>query len=63
MDDIGEHTNTERGYLTAALKPALEKLLTSENIDVIVSKVDKDPLVIMQMEDKNKIKQLKTDQK
>ncbi|KAI9308483.1 GTP cyclohydrolase 1 type 2/Nif3 [Cunninghamella echinulata] len=42
-----EHTNTERGYLTAALKPALEKLLTSENIDVIVSKVDKDPLVVM----------------
>ncbi|CAO3642604.1 unnamed protein product [Mucor hiemalis] len=48
-----EHSNTERGYLSAVLKPALEKELASERseegetIEVIVSKVDKDPLVIV----------------
>lgn len=48
-----EHSNTERGYLSAVLKPALEKELANEkseegeNIEVIVSKVDKDPLVIV----------------
>jgi hypothetical protein len=49
----GEHTNTERGYLSAVLKPELEKKLkveTSEEgepIEVVVSKVDQDPLVIV----------------
>lgn len=48
-----EHSNTERGYLSAVLKPALEKELAndkseeSEEIEVIVSQVDKDPLVIV----------------
>ncbi|KAI9030936.1 GTP cyclohydrolase 1 type 2/Nif3 [Phycomyces nitens] len=47
-----EHTNTERGYLSAVLKPALERQLAGErsesgdNIEVVVSKLDKDPLVI-----------------
>lgn len=50
---IGEHTNTERGYLSAVLKPALEKELANdkseegEDIQVLVSTVDKDPLVIV----------------
>ncbi|OBZ81816.1 Protein NIF3 [Choanephora cucurbitarum] len=48
-----EHSNTERGYLSAVLKPALEKQLANEKseegeaIEVLVSKVDKDPLVIV----------------
>lgn len=49
-----EHTNTERGYLSAVLKPALEEGLkndTSEEggepIEVIISKTDKDPLVVV----------------
>ncbi|KAI9320515.1 GTP cyclohydrolase 1 type 2/Nif3 [Dichotomocladium elegans] len=48
-----EHTNTERGYLTAVLQPKLQALLNNEKtehgdaIQVIVSKVDKDPLVIV----------------
>lgn len=43
----GEHSNTERGYLSEVLKPKLEQLLKEgkeEKIDVVVSKVDKDPL-------------------
>lgn len=49
----GEHSNTERGYLSAVLKPALEKALAHEKseegeaIEVLVSKVDKDPLEIV----------------
>ncbi|RGB43933.1 GTP cyclohydrolase 1 type 2/Nif3 [Rhizophagus diaphanus] len=43
-----EHSNTERGYLSEVLKPKLEQLLKEEGkeekIDVVVSKVDKDPL-------------------
>ncbi|PKK62253.1 hypothetical protein RhiirC2_668260 [Rhizophagus irregularis] len=42
-----EHSNTERGYLSEVLKPKLEQLLKEgkeEKIDVVVSKVDKDPL-------------------
>ncbi|KAI8097309.1 GTP cyclohydrolase 1 type 2/Nif3 [Halteromyces radiatus] len=42
-----EHSNTERGYLTANLKPALEKALATDDVEVIVSKVDRDPLFIM----------------
>ncbi|KAI8882680.1 NGG1p interacting factor 3 [Backusella circina FSU 941] len=48
-----EHTNTERGYLSAVLKPELEKKLKDETseegepIEVIVSRVDQDPLVIV----------------
>jgi hypothetical protein len=50
---LGEHSNTERGYLSAVLKPALEKELANEkseegeSIEIIVSKVDKDPLQIV----------------
>jgi hypothetical protein len=50
---IGEHTNTERGYLSAVLKPSLEKALANdkseegESIEVLISKFDKDPLVIV----------------
>ncbi|ORZ23110.1 GTP cyclohydrolase 1 type 2/Nif3 [Absidia repens] len=42
-----EHSNTERGYLTANLKPALEEALAADNIQVVVSKLDKDPLTVM----------------
>ncbi|KAI8067475.1 GTP cyclohydrolase 1 type 2/Nif3 [Gongronella butleri] len=42
-----EHTNTERGYLSAHLKPALEKQLADDGVDVYVSQVDKDPLQIV----------------
>eukprot|EP00796_Vickermania_ingenoplastis_P004886 gene4886-3505_t len=38
-----EHTNTERGYLRAALEPALQKALGSE-VQVLTSQVDEDPL-------------------
>ncbi|ORC88611.1 putative NGG1 interacting factor 3-like [Trypanosoma theileri] len=40
-----EHTNTERGYLRAKLLPMLQEKLGND-IRVIVSAVDKDPLVI-----------------
>ncbi|KAI8984731.1 GTP cyclohydrolase 1 type 2/Nif3 [Mycotypha africana] len=49
-----EHSNTERGYLSAVLKPALEKALADEkseegedSIEVLVSQVDKDPLEVV----------------
>ncbi|CAG8459517.1 1289_t:CDS:2 [Funneliformis caledonium] len=46
-----EHSNTERGYLSEILKPKLEQLFKDDDekeaIDVVVSKVDKDPLEII----------------
>ncbi|KAF9982868.1 NGG1 interacting factor [Modicella reniformis] len=45
-----EHSNTERGYLSAVLKPKLEDLLSKdggEAVEVIVSVTDKDPLVVV----------------
>ncbi|KAL1932465.1 hypothetical protein VTP01DRAFT_8143 [Rhizomucor pusillus] len=48
-----EHSNTERGYLSAVLQPKLQSMLANERseegdaIEVVVSKVDKDPLTIM----------------
>ncbi|KAG0227048.1 NGG1 interacting factor [Actinomortierella wolfii] len=42
-----EHSNTERGYLKASLKPKLEQLFAQdggEAVEVVVSKTDKDPL-------------------
>ncbi|KAI9478020.1 MAG: GTP cyclohydrolase 1 type 2/Nif3 [Benjaminiella poitrasii] len=48
-----DHSNTERGYLSAVLKPRLEKQLENEkteegeSIEILVSKVDKDPLEII----------------
>ncbi|KAI8137750.1 GTP cyclohydrolase 1 type 2/Nif3 [Fennellomyces sp. T-0311] len=48
-----EHSNTERGYLSAVLRPKLQDMLVNERsgegdaIEVVVSQVDKDPLVIM----------------
>ncbi|KAI8372876.1 GTP cyclohydrolase 1 type 2/Nif3 [Radiomyces spectabilis] len=48
-----EHSNTERGYLSAVLQPALQKALANESseegeaIEIIVSKLDKDPLQIV----------------
>ncbi|KAG0199604.1 hypothetical protein BGX28_007129 [Mortierella sp. GBA30] len=45
-----EHSNTERGYLSAVLKPKLEELLAkdgNESVEVIVSTTDKDPLVVV----------------
>ncbi|KAI7827096.1 GTP cyclohydrolase 1 type 2/Nif3 [Gamsiella multidivaricata] len=45
-----EHSNTERGYLSAVLKPKLEELLSQdggEGVEVIVSRTDKDPLVVV----------------
>ncbi|CAG8456814.1 10857_t:CDS:2 [Scutellospora calospora] len=45
---LSEHSNTERGYLSEVLKPHIEKLLQNdgetEAVDVVVSKMDKDPL-------------------
>ncbi|KNE67490.1 YbgI/family dinuclear metal center protein [Allomyces macrogynus ATCC 38327] len=38
-----EHTNTERGYLSAVLKPRLER---DAGLKVVVSTVDRDPLVV-----------------
>ncbi|CAG8515435.1 10472_t:CDS:2 [Paraglomus brasilianum] len=47
----GEHSNTERGYLTKVLKPHLEKLLREdgddEAVEVVVSSIDRDPLDIV----------------
>ena len=43
---LGEHSNTERGYLSAVLKDKLESMLKQDGIQVVVSQVDKDPLVI-----------------
>lgn len=43
---IGEHSNTERGYLSAVLKDKLQSMLQQDGIQVVVSQVDKDPLVI-----------------
>ena len=47
----GEHSNTERGYLTKVLKPHLEKLLredgSDEAVEVVVSSIDRDPLDIV----------------
>ncbi|KAF9200972.1 hypothetical protein BGZ49_008792 [Haplosporangium sp. Z 27] len=45
-----EHSNTERGYLSDSLKPKLEELLAKDGgevVEVIVSKTDKDPLVVV----------------
>lgn len=45
-----EHSNTERGYLSAVLKPKLEELLAKdggETVEVIVSTTDKDPLEVV----------------
>ncbi|KAF9352770.1 NGG1 interacting factor [Mortierella sp. NVP85] len=45
-----EHSNTERGYLSAVLKPKLEALLSTdggEAVEVVVSTTDKDPLVVV----------------
>ncbi|KAG0301051.1 hypothetical protein BGZ98_008659 [Dissophora globulifera] len=45
-----EHSNTERGYLKDVLKPKLEELLRKdggEEVEVIVSATDKDPLVVV----------------
>ncbi|KAG9307602.1 hypothetical protein G9A89_023167 [Geosiphon pyriformis] len=46
-----EHSNTERGYLSTVLKPRLEKILLADEeidrIDVIVSKVDTEPLKVV----------------
>ncbi len=45
-----EHSNRERGYLSALLKPRLEELLAQdggEPVEVIVSTTDKDPLVVV----------------
>ncbi|KAH8554531.1 GTP cyclohydrolase 1 type 2/Nif3 [Umbelopsis sp. PMI_123] len=48
-----EHSNTERGYLDAVLKPALAKELFNESseagekIEIVVSAVDRDPLEIV----------------
>ena len=50
----GEHTNTERGYLSAGLKPRLEMIFEEmrektggEKIEVLVSKRDQNPLIIV----------------
>ncbi|ODQ55569.1 NGG1p interacting factor 3 [Saitoella complicata NRRL Y-17804] len=43
------HTNTERGFLAAVMKPRLEELLKEEEekIEVVVSEGDRDPVEIM----------------
>ncbi|RHW67055.1 NGG1 interacting factor 3-like [Trypanosoma brucei equiperdum] len=40
-----EHSNTERGYLSSELLPKLKKAM-GEEVSVITSTVDKDPLVV-----------------
>ncbi|KAJ3294665.1 NGG1 interacting factor [Rhizoclosmatium sp. JEL0117] len=46
-----EHSNTERGYLSQVLQQKLQELLngdgSAENVEVVVSKRDSDPLVIV----------------
>lgn len=41
-----EHSNTERGFLKSTLKPTLTKMMNNE-VEIIVSEVDKDPLDII----------------
>eukprot|EP00123_Amoebidium_parasiticum_P013845 comp22182_c0_seq1/m.32585 comp22182_c0_seq1/g.32585 ORF comp22182_c0_seq1/g.32585 comp22182_c0_seq1/m.32585 type:complete len:388 (-) comp22182_c0_seq1:76-1239(-) len=41
-----EHTNTERGFLSASLKNSLE-ILFEKKVEVVVSVVDADPLVVV----------------
>lgn len=44
-----EHSNTERGYLSQKFKPMLESALKShdlDNIQIILSEVDSDPISI-----------------
>ncbi|KAJ1864640.1 hypothetical protein LPJ73_000227 [Coemansia sp. RSA 2703] len=47
---LGEHTNTERGYLQEVLKPRLQEVLDAdecdEAIDIVVSQNDRDPIAI-----------------
>ncbi|KAJ3189888.1 NGG1 interacting factor [Gaertneriomyces sp. JEL0708] len=43
-----EHTNTERGYLSAVLRETLLKTLQGgDDVDIVISSVDRDPLVIV----------------
>ncbi|KAG0313408.1 hypothetical protein BGZ97_010191, partial [Linnemannia gamsii] len=45
-----EHSNTESGYLSAVLNPKLEALLgqdDGEPVEIVVSKTDKDTLVVV----------------
>lgn len=59
-DDIGFHTNSERGFLSAVMKPKLSDVLAEEwkkvagsesegkhGFEVVVSKNDRDPYVIV----------------
>lgn len=41
-----EHSNTERGFLKATLKPTLWKIM-EEKVEIVVSCLDKDPLVVV----------------
>ncbi|KAJ1721261.1 hypothetical protein LPJ53_004198 [Coemansia erecta] len=47
---LGEHTNTERGYLEEVLKPRLQEVLDGdaceESIGIVVSQNDRDPISI-----------------
>ncbi|KAJ2786665.1 hypothetical protein GGI15_001339 [Coemansia interrupta] len=47
---LGEHSNTERGYLVEVLKPRLQEVLDEdacdESIGIVVSQNDRDPIVI-----------------
>lgn len=38
---LTEHSNSERGFLAAVVKPKMEE----DGLEVVVSKLDKDPLV------------------
>lgn len=49
---LTEHSNSERGYLQAVLKPTLEALLNADcdqqpRVQVVVSSVDADPLLVV----------------
>ena len=41
------HSNSERAFLTEVYQPWIQNELKSENVQVIVSKVDSDPLVVV----------------
>jgi putative NIF3 family GTP cyclohydrolase 1 type 2 len=44
---LTEHSNSERGFLSAILLPKLQKLLGSD-VEIIVSSSDRDPLQLFQ---------------
>ncbi|KCV72482.1 hypothetical protein H696_00077 [Fonticula alba] len=42
-----EHSNSERGYLTDVMQPLLKEKLQSDQVSVVVSQVDRDPIQLL----------------